>query len=155
MRRGGDPLKDGKSVVYWMQREKRSLDGPALDLAAALGNELAIPVIAFFSVISNYPNAKLRHFTFLNQGLPDIEEDLAARNVKVAFVVRRPPENRVEKLLHEVHAAVLIGDENACREPERWRQALANRLRLPSLTVDADVVVPSSLFPGIFMRSIS
>ncbi len=106
---------------------------------------LGLPVIAFFSAISNFPHANLRHYVFLNQALPDIEEDLAERNV--SFVVRRPPDNQLEKLLQEVGAALLVGDENPCREPERWRRVLARRLQLPFLTVDADVVVPSKLFP--------
>src|SRR5262249_19155512 len=125
IRRAGEPLKDGKCVVYWMQRAQRGIDNPALDLAIALGNELALPVIAFFSVSSISLNANLRHYAFLNQGLPDIEEDLAERNV--TFVVRRPPDNQLEKLLHEVGAAILVGDENPCREPERWRRVLAKR----------------------------
>jgi deoxyribodipyrimidine photo-lyase len=145
IRRGGAPLKDGKSVVYWMQRAQRGIDNPALDLAIAIGNELKLPVIVFFSAISNFPNANLRHYVFLNQGLPDIEEDLAERNV--SFVVRRPPGNQLDALLREVDAAVVVGDENPCREPERWRKVLAHRLYLPFLTVDADVVVPSKLFP--------
>ncbi|MDE3062553.1 MAG: deoxyribodipyrimidine photolyase, partial [Acidobacteriota bacterium] len=42
--------------------------------------------------------------------------------------------------------ALVIGDENPCREPERWRKVLASRLKLPFWTVDADVVVPSAIF---------
>lgn len=145
IRRGSASLKNGKCIVYWMQRAQRGLDNPALDLAVTIGNELKLPVIAFFSVIANYPNANLRHYAFLNQGLADIEEDLADRNI--AFVVRRPPGNSLEAFLHEVNASMLIGDENPCREPERWRKVLARRLHLPLWTVDADVVVPSSLFP--------
>ncbi len=146
IRRGGEPLNDGRCVVYWMQRAQRGVDNPALDLAIALGNELKLPVIVYFSAISNFPHAKLRHYVFLNQGLPDIEEDLAERNV--TFVVRRPPNHQLDKLLHEVGAAIVVGDENPCREPERWRRVLAKRLHLPFLTVDADVVVPSKLLPN-------
>jgi deoxyribodipyrimidine photo-lyase len=145
VRRGGAPLKDAKCVVYWMQRAQRGIDNPALDLAIRIGNELDLPVIAFFSVISNYPHANLRHYAFLNQGLKDIEDDLADRNV--GFVVRRPPSNSLEKLLAEVGAAMVIGDENPCREPERWRKVLAKRIEPPFWTVDADVVVPSAVFP--------
>jgi len=145
VRRAGAPLKDGKCVVYWMQRAQRGLDNPAVDLAIEIANELNLPVLAFFSAISNFPHANLRHYAFLNQGLPDIEQDLAERNV--SFVVRRPPGNSLEKLLKEVGAAMLIGDENPCREPERWRRVLAKRLELPFWTVDADVVVPSAIFP--------
>jgi len=145
IRREGAPLKDGKCIVYWMQRAQRGVDNPAVDLAIAIGNQLNLPVIAYFSAISNFPHANLRHYTFLNQGLADIEEDLAERNV--TFVVRRPPNNSLEALLREVDAAMVLGDENPCREPERWRKVLARRLDLPFWTVDADVVVPSSVFP--------
>jgi deoxyribodipyrimidine photo-lyase len=145
VRRKVPPLREGKCVVYWMQRAQRGIDNPAVDLAIEIGNELDLPVLVFFSAISNFPHANLRHYAFLNQGLTDIEEDLAERNV--SFVVRRPPNNSLEKLLAEVGAAIVIGDENPCREPERWRRVLAKRLTLPFWTVDADVVVPSALFP--------
>jgi deoxyribodipyrimidine photo-lyase len=141
----GAPLRDGKCVVYWMQRAERGIDNPALDVAIEIGNELNLPVVVFFSAISNFPHANLRHYVFLNQGFSDIEEDLAERNV--SFVVRRPPDNSLDAFLKEVGAAMVIGDENPCREPERWRKVLAKRLTIPFWTVDADVVVPSSLFP--------
>ena len=127
-----------------MQRAQRGVDNPALDVAIALGNELGLPVIAFFSAISNFPHANWRHYHFLNQGLPDIEEDLAARNV--SFIVRRPPHNALEKLLKELDAAIVVGDENVMREPERWRAVLAKRLDIPFWTVDAEAAVPSKTF---------
>ncbi len=148
IRRPGAPVADGRCVVYWMQRAERAVDNPALDVAIAVGNELDLPVVVFFSAISNFPSANLRHYVFLNQGLRDIEEDLAERGIQ--FIVRRPPENSLEALLSEVGAAMVIGDENPCREPERWRRVLAHRLKIPYWTVDADVLVPSSLFPKHF-----
>jgi deoxyribodipyrimidine photo-lyase len=60
VRRGGAPLRDAKCVLYWMQRAQRGIDNPALDVSIALGNELGLPVIAFFSAISNFPHANLR-----------------------------------------------------------------------------------------------
>src|SRR6185437_3786805 len=44
-----------------------------------------------------------------------------------------------------VKAAMVVSDENPLREPERWRVRLAERLRVPFWTVDADVIVPSKL----------
>jgi deoxyribodipyrimidine photo-lyase len=144
VRRSGAPAKDGKCVVYWMQRAERAVDNPALDLAIEVANELNLPVVVFFSAIANFPSANLRHYVFLNQGLRDIEEDLAERGVD--FIVRRPPDNSLEALLDEVGAAMIVGDENPCREPERWRRVVAHRLKIPYWTVDADVLIPSSLF---------
>jgi deoxyribodipyrimidine photo-lyase len=144
VRRGGSLAPDARCVVYWMQRAERALDNPALDVAVAVANELNLPVVAYFSAISNFPHANWRHYAFLNQGLVDIEEDLQQR--QIGFIVRRPPKNSLEAFLTEVGAAMVIGDENPCREPERWRKVLAGRLRIPFWTVDADVVVPSALF---------
>ena len=144
VRRSGQPPKNAKCIVYWMQRAMRIHENPALDIAIDAANLLGLPVVVFFSVIPNYPNANLRHYHFLQQGLSDVEEDANERGV--GFVLRRHPDNSLERFLEEVDAAMLIGDENPCREPERWRKVLARRLKLPYWTVDADVVVPSTVF---------
>ena len=94
VRRRGVPASDAKCVVYWMQRAQRGIDNPALDCAIAVANELGLPLVAFFSAISNFPRANLRHYAFLNQGLHDAEHDLAERGVPL--IVRRPPENTLE-----------------------------------------------------------
>jgi deoxyribodipyrimidine photo-lyase len=83
------------------------------------------------------------------QGLRDVAEDAAKRGV--GFIVRRYPDHSLDAFLEEVEAALLIGDENPCREPERWRRVLAKRLWLPYWTVDADVVVPSRVFNRSFV----
>ncbi len=149
VRRTGPPRTPARSIVYWMQRAQRILDNPALDFAIQAGNLLGLPVVVYFQVIPNYPNANLRHYHFLQQGLRDVAADAAARGV--GFVLRRTPESSLEAFLEEVQAALLIGDENPCREPERWRQVLAKRLKLPYWTVDADVVVPSRIFNRSFV----
>ena len=143
VRRGGAAKRGGRCVVYWMQRAQRGIDNHAADLAVNVANLLGLPPVVYFAVISNLPDANLRQYVFLNQGLADIEADLAKRNI--SFVVRRAPRESHDRFLAEVNAAFLIGDENPMREPERWRKQLASRLEIPFWTVDTDVVVPSKL----------
>src|SRR5260370_32640925 len=107
VRRGGVPDANGRCVVYWMQRAQRGIDNHAVDLAVKIANLLGLPLVVYFAGISNYPHANLRHYVFLNQGLPDIEADLAARNI--SFVMRRAPRESHEQLLADVHAVFLIG----------------------------------------------
>src|SRR6185437_12734000 len=109
VRRTGTPAADARCVVYWMQRAERGVDNPALDCAIDVANELGLPLVAFFSAIPNFPRANLRHYVFLNQGLHDVEHDLAERGVP--FIVRRPPDNKLESFLQEVGAGIVIGDE--------------------------------------------
>jgi deoxyribodipyrimidine photo-lyase len=143
VRRGGAPAKEGKCVVYWMQRAQRGRDNHALDKAVEVANALGLPCVAYFAGIKNFPHANLRHYAFLNRGLWDVEEDCEARGV--GFVMRRAPREDHEKFFADVGAAMVIGDENPMREPERWRVRLAKELRVPFWTVDADVIVPSKL----------
>lgn len=143
VRRRGDPNSEAHCVVYWMQRSQRGFDNPALDVAVHAANLLRLPVVAFFAPVPFYTNANLRPYVFLNQGIPDIAEDLARRNV--AFVLRRYPEHSLIKFCNEVKAALVVGDENPLREPNHWREVAAKKLRVPLWTVDSDVIVPSKL----------
>ncbi len=143
VRRAGLPDPLGKCVVYWMQRAQRGIDNHAVNLGVECANLLGLPLVVYFAGISNFPHANLRHYVFLNQGLPDIEIDLAARNI--SFVFRRAPHESHERLFADVGAAMVLGDENPMRAPESWRKHLAKVLRVPFWTVDTDVVIPSKL----------
>ncbi len=145
VRRAGPPARVGKCVVYWCQRSQRGADNYALDIAVAVANELRLPLVVYFAGIANFPHANLRHYVFLNQGLPDLEADLAARNI--GFVFRRAPNESHTRLLHDVGAAFVIGDENPMRVPESWRADLARSIDIPFWTVDSECIVPMALFP--------
>lgn len=144
VRRPGDPVADGRCVVYWMQRAQRALDNPALDLAVRMANELKLPCVVFFAPVPFYPHANLRHYRFLQQGISDTAARCEKRNI--GFVLRRYPEHSLLSLCEEVKAALVVGDENPLREPRSWREKAAKRLRVPLYTVDADVIVPTRLF---------
>ena len=143
VRRAGPPNTKGRCVVYWMQRAQRVLDNPALNVAIAAANLLGKPVVAFFGLVPFYPNANLRSYTFLVQGLRDISEGLRQKNV--GFVLRRWPDHELERFCTGVQPCLVVGDENPLREPEQWRKVAAERLHVPFWTVDADVIVPSTL----------
>ncbi len=143
IRRPGTADPGSGCVVYWMQRAQRALDNPALDVAVAAANALHQPVVIFFAPVPFYPNANLRHYAFLAQGIPDIAE--RARQRGVGFVLRRYPDHSLARFCDEVKASLVIGDENPMREPNHWRESAAKKLTIPLWTVDADVIVPSKL----------
>jgi deoxyribodipyrimidine photo-lyase len=142
VRRPGAPAAGG-CVVYWMQRAQRALDNPALDVAVEAANTLQQPVVIFFAPVPFYPNANLRHYAFLAEGIPDIAK--YARERGVGFVLRTYPEHSLLRFCDEVQASLVVGDENPLRGPRRWREIVAKKLKVPFWTVDADVIVPSKL----------
>jgi deoxyribodipyrimidine photo-lyase len=138
------PDPQGQCVLYWMQRSQRGIDNHALDVTVREANRLKLPVVVYFAPVPFYPHANLRHYTFLQQGIADIERDVNDRNC--GFVLRRYPDHSLMRFIAEVQPALLIADENPMREPEHWRQVVAKRIKIPFWTVDADVVVPTSIF---------
>lgn len=145
VRRAGTPEASGNCVVYWMQRAQRGLDNPALDVAIAAANELQRPVVVFFGLHPKYPNGNLRHYAFLVEGLAETQRKIEARGA--AFVFRPYPQHDLLRFCAEVKPCLVVGDENPLRAPESWRQSAARNLSVPFWTVDADVVVPTKLFP--------
>jgi deoxyribodipyrimidine photo-lyase len=143
VRRTGPIDPEGQCVVYCVQRSQRAIDNPALDIAIEASDILKRPVVAFLGIVPFYPNANLRAYTFLAQGVSDLAESLAERGV--GFVLRRHPDHSLIKFCEEVKPCLVVGDENPTREPERWRRVAAERLGLPFWTVDSDVVVPTKL----------
>ena len=143
VRRAGSPDPGGACVIYWMQRAQRGTDNAALDVAVEAANALHKPVVVFLAPVPFYPNANLRHYRFLAEGIPDISAALAKRNIE--FVLRRFPEHSLLHFCEEVKAALVIGDENPMREPEAWRRTAAKKLEVPLWTVDSDVIVPTKL----------
>ena len=143
VRRRGAPDSDGDVVIYWMQRAQRAWDNPALDVAITVGNLLGKPVVAFFGLNPFVERANSRHYRFLAQGLADIADGLRARRVE--FVFRSCPSHRLLPFLTEVRPAIVVSDENPLRQPESWREKVADAIAVPFWTVDADVIVPTRL----------
>ncbi len=143
VRRKGNADSDGDCVVYWMQRSQRGRQNAALNVAVLAANLLGKPVVVFFAPVPFYPGANLRHYAFLNQGIPDIADDLKGRNI--GFVLRRYPEHSLIRFCEEVRPCLVVGDEDPLREPESWRQKGARELGVPLWTADAEVIVPSRL----------
>lgn len=136
---------DGKYVLYWMQRSQRGHDNQALNAAIALGNALKLPVIVLF-VITDYPAANLRHYTFMLEGIEVAAEALKKRGTPL-LIRRGKPSEEVVKLAAELRVAAVISDEAELRTPRSWRAEVKQYLEVPFACVDADVVVPSKFFP--------
>ena len=138
-----EPNGAGECVVYWMQRAQRARDNLALNLAIETANQMGKPVVVFFALRSDAHGANLRHYQFMVDGLAGCAEGLRVRNV--GFVLRRAPDHDVLRFCHEVNPCLLIGDEDPQRKAEKRRATVARALKVPFLTVDLDVIVPTRL----------
>jgi deoxyribodipyrimidine photo-lyase len=129
----------GRYVLYWMQQSQRASFNPALEHAIELGNRERLPVLVAFGLMDDYPDANLRHYRFMLEGLREVERTLAERRIRL--VVRRGSPNDVAVAL-AADAALVVCDRGYLRHQKAWRAQVAARVPCPLVQVEGDVVVP-------------
>ncbi len=135
----------GRYVAYWMQQAQRTRVNDALDVAVRHANRLRQGVCVVFGLDEGYPEANLRHFAFLVDGLRDVEAALAAR--RIPFVVlREPPPDAALRLAED--ASLVVCDRGYLRHQRAWRRRVAARARCRVVEVEADAVVPVETVSG-------
>jgi deoxyribodipyrimidine photo-lyase len=132
-------LRRGPYVLYWMQQSQRASFNPALEYAIDAANREGLPVLVAFGLMDDYPEANLRHYRFMLEGLQEVAATLAAR--RIAFVVRRGAPNEIAVALGE-DAALVVCDRGYLRHQKAWRAEVAQRLACALVQVEGDVVVP-------------
>ena len=143
--RGGETADPAQCVLLWISRSQRAFGNHAVNAAIEIANRLDAPVVAAFC-LTGYPRATLRAYTFMIEGLADLEKGLSAR--KIGWVLRTDsPAEAIPALASELDAAAIVCDQAPDRTGRGWRAAVAERATIPVVAVDADVVVPSALFP--------
>ena len=134
--------KNGAYVLYWMQQSQRASANPALELAISEANQRRLPVVVCFGLMADYPEANARHYTFMLQGLRDVDQQLRKRGI--AFVVKLGRPDTVALSL-SADAALLICDRGYLRHQKFWRHNVALKADCAVIQVEGDLVVPVEL----------
>ncbi len=133
------PQPGAQFVLYWMQSSQRTLSNHALEYAIAHANELQLPLVVCFGLMDDYPEANLRHYVFMLQGLRDVQIALQKRGI--LFVIRRGQPWQIALELCRC-AALCVTDRGYLRHQILWRKSLANAAPCPVIQVESDAVVP-------------
>ena len=78
------PVRDGNYVVYWMQASQRAECNHALEYAVQEANRLGQPLVGVFGLTDEFPEANLRHYAFMLEGLRQTQAALVRRGVQLA-----------------------------------------------------------------------
>lgn len=134
--------RDGRYILYWMQRAQRARFNHALEHAILTANEADLPVVVGFGLFEAYPEANERHFAFMLDGLRETRDALAERGILLA-VRRLPPDEAALALAKD--AAAIVTDAGHLRHERKWRETVAETFEGPVTEVEADAVVPVTL----------
>lgn len=130
-------------VVYWMQQSQRAYYNHALEYAIWLANQKDLPLLVFFN-LTTYPEANLRHYQFMLEGLKEVKINLENRHIQFVIHVGDMVENVLDIAKK---AAVLVFDKSYMKHPRIWRRDLVNELLdirpdIGIYLIDSDVIVP-------------
>jgi len=130
---------DNPYVVYWMQSSQRTEYNHALEYAIILANELKKPLIVYFGLTDNFPEATQRHYYFMLEGLKEVKAELMKRNIKMLIRKISPEKGALE--ISNV-AAVMVVDRGYLKIERLWRTFLAQNAKCHVVQVEANVIVP-------------
>ena len=138
------PLNDldnrkGDYVLYWMQQSQRAKFNHALDYAIQQAAELDQGLLVAFGLTADYPEANLRHYTFMLEGLKETRTDLASMGIKMVLRLGDPPD---VALKIGRRASMIVCDRGYLRHQKKWRQQVAKEAACPVVQVESDVIVP-------------
>ena len=132
-------IRSGDYVLYWMQASQRILDNHALHYAIQKANEYRKHLVVFFGLTPSYPEANQRHYSFMLEGLREIQQSLEKQGI--TFVIQPiSPEQGIKRLATD--ACLVVVDRGYLRIQRQWRQIIAQQVRCPLLQVETDVIVP-------------
>jgi len=129
----------GDYVLYWMQQSQRAACNHALEFAVQQANKLNRMLLVVFGLMDDYPEANLRHYTFMLEGLKETRAALASRGIKMVLHLGHPPE---VALSLGRRASMIICDRGYLRHQRAWRRQVAKQAPCPVVQVESDVVVP-------------
>ena len=131
--------RTGDYVLYWMQASQRVEYNHALDYATSQANSLSVPLVVFFGLTEDFPEANLRHYRFMLEGLQETKSKLENRGIKTVIRFDHPPTG-VAQLSSD--AALVVVDRGYLRVERNWREEAAETVKSPLLEVETDAIVP-------------
>jgi deoxyribodipyrimidine photo-lyase len=132
-------VQKGRYVLYWMQASLRAEYNHALEFAVLKANELRQPLIVFFGITDQFPEANERHYAFMLEGLKEVKDSLEKRGIQMVILHQSP---EVGALQLAKRASLAVVDRGYLRIQRTWRDDVSKRMECPLFQVESDVIVP-------------
>lgn len=135
-----DINENGDYVLYWMQASQRTSYNHALAYAMDEARRLDLPLVVYFGLTDSFPEAYLRHYYFMLEGLLEVKKELKDMGIQFIVLKNTPWEGAV-KLSRK--AALLVTDRGYLRVERAWRKDAAEAVSCQMIQVESNVLVPA------------
>ena len=137
-----DNLLSSGPVIYWMQRDQRVNDNPALIYAQEKAMELKQPLLVAFCLAPSFLDATGVQYRFMLDGLIQVSRDLNSLNIAFTLL-KGKPEDIIRRLIDIIDCGLLVTDFNPLRIVRQWKDQVNTGIRIPFHEVDAHNIIPA------------
>lgn len=122
-----------------MQSSHRLEDNWALTYALEEANNLSLPLIVFFGMTTEFPEANYRHYWFMIEGLKEVHLTLQKVGIRFVIKIGSPSQGLIDL---SKKASKIIVDRGYLKINKTWYNAAAEKVQAPLVQVEDNVVVP-------------
>jgi deoxyribodipyrimidine photo-lyase len=132
-------VKRNSYVAYWMQSAQRLEYNQALGFAIEKANQLKQPLLIFFLVDLDYPEAEFGHFEFMFTGLKELQKKLKQADFNFYILSYHKPE-QLKKILDD--ASLLVSEKSYLKNLQSWKKSIADLLTVPFYLIETNLICP-------------
>ena len=133
---------NGKSVLYWMVRDKRVNDNWALIEAQKIALNNNVPLKVCFNINNNYPEANIRQYQFLFEGLREVQETLDKLLINFYLLIG-PTHVKLPEFIEKNNVGCVITDFSPLKVYRNRLKKVLARTEIPFLQVDTHNIIPA------------
>jgi deoxyribodipyrimidine photo-lyase len=138
-------LREGRRekgpIVYWMSRDQRVRDNWALIYSQRVALENRRPLAVVFCLAPSFLGAALRQYSFMLEGLKQVEKDLDDKNISF-FLLSGDAERVMPDFIKQNKSSELISDFDPLKIKREWKKNIIKVIRVPFYEVDTRNIVP-------------
>ncbi|NCB00822.1 MAG: hypothetical protein EOM67_01475 [Spirochaetia bacterium] len=131
--------KENSYVLYWMQGAARLRFNHALLYANELSQQLNKPLVVYFGVTDDYPEASIRHYHFMIQGIQEVYQSFFQQNIRMVIAHTDVAKGAIRA---SCDAVAVVTDAAYVRHEREWREFVASSIAAPLIMVESNLVVP-------------
>ena len=129
-------------ILYWMSRDMRVEDNWAMILAAQLATQKKSKLVVVFTLVPEFLEATWRQYSFLLEGLKELETGLYEVGIEFVFLTCENPADAITEFIKDNEIGTLVTDFSPLRIGRKWRDEVTTRIDIPMIEVDAHNIVP-------------
>lgn len=132
-------IAQGEYVLYWMQTAQRISYNHSLEYAKEEANRLNKPLLVYFGLMDDYPEANARHYYFMIEGLIQVKKELEKQGIQFLLAHTSPEEGALELAKK---ACLVVTERSYLRHEKAWKTKLSGEILCQMVEVETNVMVP-------------